>query len=119
MIALPTSLRAFGAVVLLCLPGCVSSSWGWEPTPTPGAHEVVRITRTDGSHLILEDAHISRDSLFGFIKGCTSQCVQSSIALSGIRAIEAEKEAPVWAEAFGTLLVGGVFEGVTNWSPCC
>ncbi|HEX6748739.1 MAG TPA: hypothetical protein VF092_15685 [Longimicrobium sp.] len=89
-----TAARALATIALL-LPLGACTTWGSRPIPTPGQdHAVadrVRVTRTDGSVVLLDSATIRADSVTGAAHLFPQQRV--AISTAEIQELETRQEA--------------------------
>lgn len=82
----PRAVVGFIFLASMVLSGC--QGWRAQTNPTPGAQlaNPARVTRTDGSVVVMRDAAVSRDSVAG-----TGEAGRVAIPLSEVRSIEARR----------------------------
>ena len=80
----PRVVAGFVFLASMALSGC--HGWRAQANPTPGAQlpNPARVTRTDGSVVVMRDAAVARDSVAG-----TGEAGRVAIPLSEVRSIEA------------------------------
>ena len=82
----PRAVAGFVFLASTVLSGC--QGWRAQTSPMPGAQlsNPARVTRTDGSVVVVRDATVSRDSVAG-----TGEAGRVAIPLSEVRSIEARR----------------------------
>lgn len=95
-------------VLLLALPTSGCYHWGGAPAPGPGGAQrvpnPVRITRADGSIVILHDAFVSNDSIVGYFGDSPDRRQRAAVAVAQVRRVEGREIDVLMTTATSTLV---------------
>jgi hypothetical protein len=109
----PAKLRRAALVVLAAALGACTA-WSRQPVGAPGEEPFyagpVRVTRSDGSTVLLDNVTLGRDSVVG--RRSAAARARVAIPLSEVRSVEAQRE-----NVLGTLavVVVGTVAGFALW----